>query len=680
MIPNRSADVQVVNNIDSNATGQFTVDEDSLGKIMSVLTNLYSDPEMAVVREYLTNAYDAQVDAGMVVGQNWRPIEVTTPSHFSKEYRVRDFGIGLSVNDIKEVYSKYGKSTKESSNDVTGMLGLGSKCALTYTGQFTITGYKNGVRTRAVVSKDDNDIPVFMIVDTRATDEPNGVEISVPVRDRNSFATKVAEFLRWWPKDTALVNGQKPETHGYTMVKNDPMTFDIAGQQVTANVPVYLIESNRNYRYEAPQSYIVMGNVPYAVDAEYVDDGLRNAYMGFVAYVPMGAVDFPPSREKLFYNKRSTAVVKSVSEGLFDAIVEEKAKEIEAAPDFQTAWEMRANLSHHFMQHPRIANLNYRGLGFPNRIIQDNMHLNWDWQGHGQISKGTIIPMARLMQGALIVTGVAQNSKPTSYFKKKVNHYIETNGLNAVEALLVDEDIDNQWVEWLPRVKAEDIKAIKLPRATTSTGPRAEAPYQFYSYDSSGSVVEDSQVSITVPSGKTLVYISPRDMRETYRKNGIDPAVFLKHLGENYILAVMSTNRFDKFLRSHTAISAAKAVNQRMNALNSNIADVEYMVGELSYGERMFMNKVDPNALKDEELKALALAVKNENGSGAYEKMQELQTAARRASISVSLPEKKAVVNPCKRYPLIDIAGSRHLDSMVTYINAVYDSESKTSR
>lgn len=677
MIPNRTADVQVMNNIDSDNTGQFTVDESSLGKIMSVLTNLYSDPEMAVVREYLTNAYDAQVDAGMVLGVNWRPIEVTTPSHFSKEYKVRDFGVGLSVDDIKEVYSKYGKSTKENSNDVTGMLGLGSKCALTYTGQFTITGYKNGVRTRAVVSKDDNDIPVFMIVDTRATDEPNGVEIAVPVRDRNSFAEKAGNFLKFWPEGAVLVNGQKPAHHGYTMVKNDPMTFDIAGEKVTREVPVYLIEKGQySYRYEAPQSYIVMGNVPYAVDSEYVDAGLRDAGMGFVAYVPMGAIDFPPSREKLFYNNRSKGAVTKVSEGLFEAILTEKLNEITSAPDYRTAWQRKQQLAHHFARHPKAANLKYKGESFPERLSHPHMELDWDWQGHGQISERAWVNVAGAMQGTLIVTGVTQGTKPTSYFKKKVKFYMEQNSIDGADALLVQDDIDSRWFDWIPRIDADTIKALKLPKNPSEAGPRAEAPYDFYTVDAKGNVTHDAQVTVPCPAGKTLVYISPQDMKETYRKSGCQPADLAKQLGENYILVVMGKNRFEKWGRTHTGIPASKAIQQRIDAYIAAATDAEYLVGKLSYGEQEFMKSVNPADLNDPDLAALAKAVQDKSFTANYAKAENLHSFASRASVRSTLPEKKNVKgNPCRRYPLIDRNGGRQMKHMVIYINAVAAAE-----
>src|SRR5271167_2884058 len=93
-------------NIDGNKIA-MRFDEDSLVHLMSLLTNAYTDPELAVVREYSTNARDSHIEAGQT-----RAIEVETPSALKPVLIIRDFGIGLSEQDIEEVYSLYGASTK----------------------------------------------------------------------------------------------------------------------------------------------------------------------------------------------------------------------------------------------------------------------------------------------------------------------------------------------------------------------------------------------------------------------------------------------------------------------------------------------------------------------------------------------------------------------------------------
>jgi HSP90 family molecular chaperone len=40
------------------------------------------------------------------------------------EFSVEDFGTGLDADDVKNIISKYGKSTKRLSNNELGMMGL----------------------------------------------------------------------------------------------------------------------------------------------------------------------------------------------------------------------------------------------------------------------------------------------------------------------------------------------------------------------------------------------------------------------------------------------------------------------------------------------------------------------------------------------------------------------------
>jgi hypothetical protein len=85
--------------IESTMDGQkiaMGIDEDAVDIIIDMVTELYSDREMAVVREYATNARDSHIEAG-----NDAPIEVITPTELSPYLIIRDFGIGMSLSDIE---------------------------------------------------------------------------------------------------------------------------------------------------------------------------------------------------------------------------------------------------------------------------------------------------------------------------------------------------------------------------------------------------------------------------------------------------------------------------------------------------------------------------------------------------------------------------------------------------
>lgn len=682
LIPNKTDAVEVENNIDADSTGQFSVDENSLAKIMSVLTNLYTDPEGAVVREYLTNALDSQIEAQEAdPNYVWRPIEVTTPSRFSKNYVVRDFGIGMSVDDIKDIYSKYGKSTKETSNSVTGMLGLGSKCALTYTGQFTITGYKNGVRCRAIVSKNEENIPIFQIVDTRATDEPNGVEISVPVRDANSFSTKTAEFLRWWKPGQVLVDGASPEPHGYTLVSDDKMEFTINKQTVKSKVEIYSPLEAGAYGYRNRRSYIVMGNVPYYVNPEYISDDLNAAGCSFVAYVPMGSVSFPPNREELLYYPDTKRVITNISTALLGKIVTMKKNAIENAPSKADAYGLYMGLTDLFTKHSNMRGVSYNGLPLSSAVnfAHPCLTVQWNYAGDASVSERSSIGLTNWLSAKpLIVTGCEIDKKPTSTFKKKLNHYItDVLGYDSKSwCILVDNDITNPWVDELPRTDADTIRALKLPASVSK--PRREAPYEYVVDDSNYNGYRmESALTIPTPNNETVVYVSPQAYKETYRKRGTDIKTIRKHLGKDYVLVVLGTNRFDKFLRSHPkAISLGQALQERVDNLVKNSSVVDYQVGNLTDTQRYFFTKVPAAQIKDPDLAALANAVQNNKGAGHKQAMQ-ISDWASRVQVKVTVPAPPttgpAVSNPANLYPLIEEVGARRTDHMVVYINAVYE-------
>ena len=101
---------------------EFGVNSEDVQHVIHLLRNqIYSNKTLAVIREYTTNAVDAHVESG----KGDLPIEVTLPTKFEPTFKVRDFGSGLNDEEIKNLYTRYCKSTKRQSNSFTGQLGIG---------------------------------------------------------------------------------------------------------------------------------------------------------------------------------------------------------------------------------------------------------------------------------------------------------------------------------------------------------------------------------------------------------------------------------------------------------------------------------------------------------------------------------------------------------------------------
>ncbi len=288
----------------------MSIDTDALQHIMSVLTDLYSDPELAIIREYSTNALDSHIEAG-----NARPIEVSTPSQLMPFLRIRDFGVGLDAEGIRTIYSQYGTSTKRDSDDVVGMLGLGCKSALTYCDQFTLVGYKDGVMTTVAVGRDEQGTGVMTIMDVSDTDEPNGLEVVIPAKRDNDLADKAAAFFGWWTPGTVLLNDKQPQEHERTWI--------VPGRAAITGYDSHVV---------------VMGNVAYPLSDEHAV-GLpklpRDRAVAF--FVNIGEVNFTPSREALQYTKRTRETVAALSEQLATEYHKALAESIVNADNYREA-------------------------------------------------------------------------------------------------------------------------------------------------------------------------------------------------------------------------------------------------------------------------------------------------------------------------------------------------------
>ena len=184
MIITQDKNKQVVQSHDFESVN-CTIDAEDMRYVASLLRNNYSNTRLAVVREITANALDANAEANAS-----RPIEVKLPTSMNPTFAVRDFGGGLSQEDVFGLYSKYGKSTKRESNNYIGAFGIGKFAPLSYGENFTCVSYHGGVKkTYNVFVNDDDDTKIAMIGEAEPTDEPTGLSIEVAVSDSD-----VSEF------------------------------------------------------------------------------------------------------------------------------------------------------------------------------------------------------------------------------------------------------------------------------------------------------------------------------------------------------------------------------------------------------------------------------------------------------------------------------------------------------
>ncbi len=184
------------------SASQFNIAQTS--KMFKILSDsLYSDKVMAVIRELSTNANDSHVASG-----NQNPFRVKLPCAGDPNFSVRDFGTGLSQADMENLYTTYGASNKNDSNDFVGCLGLGSKSPFAYTKSFTTTSFYNGKQYTYIAAIDDSGVPTLNLLHSIDTDEPNGLEISFAVKQQDfyEFSQKSIRIFHYF-KTKPIISG-----------------------------------------------------------------------------------------------------------------------------------------------------------------------------------------------------------------------------------------------------------------------------------------------------------------------------------------------------------------------------------------------------------------------------------------------------------------------------------------
>lgn len=282
-------------------TVNCTIDPEDMRYISSLLRNNYSNTILATIREPYANA----VDANQEVGLSPERIEIKSPTSFDQTFSVRDFGPGLSRDQIFNLYSKFGKSTKRDSNTKIGAYGIGKFAPLSYKDSFTVTSYYNGNKSiYSLYISEENDTKIDEIF-SEPTSEANGICISVGVakNDLSKFNEEIASFFSNFEVLPTFLNIQN----------------HIVKPEIVASGNDWQIrksDNSHNY-YSVGEQGIVMGGIYYPINPELVDfknddDYAWTKYLNKLVFVAdIGSVSLHHSRETLEYNKITKSYLKS---------------------------------------------------------------------------------------------------------------------------------------------------------------------------------------------------------------------------------------------------------------------------------------------------------------------------------------------------------------------------------
>lgn len=635
-------------------------DQDSIAHLMSILTDLYSNPTLAVIREYSTNAADAQRAAGSDL-----PVLVTLPTMLSPTFIVKDFGVGLSLADINENVSAYGWSSKRDNDDEVGMLGLGFKSGLSYTSQFTVVSVKDGFKCVVLVTREDDGAGAVQTIDTSATDEPNGVEIRVPVSNVNHFNQTARNFFRFWEPGTVLIDGEPPQTIDQDFVIEEDSIYLTKDPHITHDM-------------------LVMGNVAYPVESPATRlvayEAASRSHLHAIVKVPIGSIDFTPSRESLHYTKRTTEVVDAARDFIRHTVRKVAQVEIDAAPNHGAAYDT--------IQKWRTS---YPGA--------------YSYQGQEAPGQQFVLPKGAYAWNAR--SGTGERAYKISHFQGSERHrYLQiynyrANGMTA--------DAKRKAKDWIAKHHMNEVDTFN--RSTISTvitypGP----PVHPLWLDDCPKVDWDVLRLIDGPKVATKrVSGTHRVLDRNGRLKGVDDLpdnpVFMSTsvTMDRYMIAdaaetagvqviVVPAAGVDKFKAKFPQVSSLQAHlarEQRLAAKALTDADKEqlfFYVGSWQQdGIRPEMWRLPADRVLDPELRNLCVKMADYEYARTrrYEQMTNI---CKKMRISIHRPDERTPLTPLvkearKAYPLIDqmenISYGRHtgrsgVDLMVEYVNGLF--------
>lgn len=314
--------------VKSNVTYTPARVSENTGAIFSILTeSVYSMPRMAGIREIISNALDANTRTNSEV-----PIKIKTPSALDPVFSVRDFGPGLTSDEIRDLYTSLGSSSKKEIENEIGFFGIGALSPLAYVEQFTVKSYKNGTVTLYSIFGGEDGVPQVAAINSEKTDQHNGLEVSYSIKREE--ITPFCEDIKYslaFIKPELFECALKVEYFKSVLSNATNLSLKIEDR-------VFIItHSYADYNNKLLKNMIVMGGVAYDIDYNLVERSniLNGRYV--IVEAPLGAVSVQASREKLKMNAKTVAYAKSVLRYIEANIEKEVQGQIDRSYNYRDA-------------------------------------------------------------------------------------------------------------------------------------------------------------------------------------------------------------------------------------------------------------------------------------------------------------------------------------------------------
>ena len=270
-------------------------------------SNLYGNPKKAAIREIVTNAWDAHIEAGITN----TPIQITTEGALV----IRDFGRGIPASKFMELYGQLGSSTKQQDNRQTGGLGIGKLAPLACQDVFSVRSFSEGVCTTYQIAnptrESDTGVPTVTIVHSCPTEE-TGLEVTL---------TKYSMF-REYLEEIITFGAIKATLDGKEMDTVPDVRFALC--RIT---------------HLCKKCYVRYGNNVYPANIPTNIHALMTYGQTLILRAEPGSIRITPNRESIIWDAESEAHILKLGKQAYHFLKKELRKVLIERGDFQYSSE-----------------------------------------------------------------------------------------------------------------------------------------------------------------------------------------------------------------------------------------------------------------------------------------------------------------------------------------------------
>lgn len=297
-------DVDTVGSVDDDVS--LKVDTSQSIKLFNILIESYKNSRSSMIREYVSNAWDAHKE----IGKTDKPVIVRVSEDDGGNYiEIIDEGVGMTREFFLSVYSTLLATTKDGSNDQIGGFGIGSKSALAYTNYYYVTTTRDCETNEfAIYRESTKGVKISLLQTLEADEGVSGTKVKIYLNDKidekNTIVNTAIKELLYFDNVVIenafnLHNSNVREYNANPILDGDFFKFKTNSYYNDSLVYDNLI-------------HLVIGNVAYTIDYKLLNlDGNIEKYKIPIALkFNIGELKVHMNRETIIYDDATIALIK----------------------------------------------------------------------------------------------------------------------------------------------------------------------------------------------------------------------------------------------------------------------------------------------------------------------------------------------------------------------------------